>query len=270
MAPRLSAHYVVLGLLLSACGGGGGDGNTLLVSAGSNIPTGRADLLFSGLTQTSNLADTAYVVDTDSGQVRLFSDKGALDRFLAKQPEPRFFSGQVAAGDVARGVFIPASSSAVSPAQSHGKFMIWGRALTALPNSLNTRSRLDYRMTGSFHCQSCPTKRGALTGSLTLQLDAGASILRLSGGGLVFSQHWQLGKNASLAVLGKQNASLTIGNQAQNIMQLRGHGGLFGAEAQSAGMVFSMDYETPSGASNQTGVARTGRINALALGNHIK
>lgn len=265
-----SVYGLLVSLLLCACGGGGGGGGASpVVSGGPAIQTGRADLLFNGLAQTNNLADAGYVVDTDSGQVRLFSNRTEMEQFLVKQPEPRFFSSRAVASDLARGVFIPASSSAVSNTQTHGKFMIWGRALTAMPSTLNTLSRLDYTMTGAFHCQSCATKQGVLTGSLSLGLDLQATILRLSGDGLEFSQYWQLGKNAGLAPLGSQNASLRIGNVAQNIEAVRGQGGLFGENAQSAGMVFSMDYNTPSDSVNQPGTANTGQINGLALGQRL-
>lgn len=226
--------------MLAACGGGGGGG--LSLSQPSTAQTQQADLLFQGLSTSQNLTDIGYVVDTDSGQISLFSNRQAVDGFLAKQPDQSQFKTRHQISDLARAVFIPASLSAVGDSAGHGKFLLWGRGLTQIPPAFSQNSPLNYNMHASYLCRRCAATSGALTGSLSLDLTTRHAILRLSGGQMTLSQQWRMTDTAQLIPLGRQNASLSEADSRRDIRQFTGAGGLFGTQAEAAGLVFTLDF----------------------------
>ena len=125
--------------------------------------------------------------------------------------------------------------SAIDPEHDPGRYLLWGHLALSVP-----QGSASYAMRGDWTCAGCEGEdsitTGEASGELSVDFSALSGSLELSGEGLRLGSDLSFGDDYK--VLGSSNFSASYNNIAQAIDSSEIRGGLFGDEAEEAGLLF--------------------------------
>jgi hypothetical protein len=179
------------------------------------------------------------VVDEDSGAFRLTGNGQDADSILVKLPNP----------DAGRSITRTYSQLQYYPAVSNlagdpGRYMLLGRLVSSTVLEASVVRSFNYGMEGHWSCVACPGEGGAelrhgqLSGQLDVNIDNARATLDLSGDGLTLSHTLNLVKNSELSSTALPQ--ITLDEVTITPVESRFLGGLFGPEAEEAGVLFGI------------------------------
>lgn len=228
--------FVVIGL--AGCGGGGGSPASVPLSSnasGSVLDQGQAATLFSQLSGQGQ--SWLAMVEGDSGIFRLNGQSQNTNSILSKLPN----------ADPARSITRTYSQLQYYPAPSNsiddpGRYMLLGRLTSGDVLSTATQRVFNYGMSGHWSCSNCggavQLRQGTLAGSLAVDLDQSRGVVDLAGDGLTLNNNLDLSKTSELSATSLPQISLD--GTALTPIRSEFLGGLFGPNAQDAGVLFGI------------------------------
>ena len=264
---KLSAFIMVSSLFLSSCGGGGGSDAPLSITtpplttstitlnqiAPSTITGEATAFLFADIPDFSGAIRRAIAVDVATGQINVFDDDDAINRFLNKQPNPqdsRLFSSdstdvvglshlshQLGQGDSAS-LGTQLSLDGINQLDP-GHFFLFGKA------GQMAQSPQRYEMNTRYFCSHCRTNFGTATGSLSFENAQQQLTLTLSNDEIALILPYRVTGADALhqLTLQAEGASFIKDGAAQPITQATGTGHFLGEGARDVGVLYSLHQE---------------------------
>ena len=239
--PMPTRRLIILCLVLyvtglAGCGGGGGSSAPVppvtnpIGGGGSVLDQGKAASLFN----TIDGKGEAWLglVDSDSGFFHLTGEDPETNEILEKIPDldpDRSITRQFSRLD-----FIPPP---LVNSSDPGRYMVLGRLAPTLPDAT-----VEYDLSGHWTCAGCLDSLSLLDGTLSGQLvvdgSAETAELHLGDGRIDLNAHLTINKNAEISDAGLPQ--LRFDDQELTIIRSKILGGLFGPEAEEAGVLFGI------------------------------
>lgn len=240
-ARRFGLIFLAFALpVLTGCGGGGGVNSAsvppqITSPSVSGLDSGAAAALINDIEGTG----TAWLamIEADDGRFSLNGRDPGTNNLLAKLPDPAIESQTIIPTSYSRFAHF---SAILSPDHDPGRYMLWGRLYETLPPG-----PLTYAMKGLWTCTGCEADGSIIqhqaTGRLDLDAENSTGQFSFSGAGLALETELSLEKSGALTAGGR--ASLTYQNQSLDISDTRINGGVFGPNAEEAGLLFGVQTE---------------------------
>ncbi|MCE2516510.1 MAG: hypothetical protein J4F41_01475 [Alphaproteobacteria bacterium] len=191
--------------------------------------------LFEGI--ASDGAPWLGLLDADSAIFRLTGDGAGYSASLAKLPPP----------DPARRVLTTYSRLNYYPAASNsindpGRYILLGRLTQAYPPEPAGPTSFHIPMSGFWTCVDClpsgELRQGQLAGQLDVQLTTSSAELDVAGDGLRL--HGALGLTKTNELIGSAEPVLTLDGETLSLVRSSLRGGVFGPDAEGAGVMFGV------------------------------
>ena len=258
----IAGSLIAFGVFLSGCGGGGSSSDgapiatTSALSPNNNLVNNDARsatitgektaFLFDELTDFNGATNRALAIDVATGQVSVFDDDDAIERFLNKQPNPqdhRLFLADkheyvglshlyhnVGGQNLGDGSLMLDGVNQSDP----GHFFLFGKATPAPDTPMR------YQMMSRYYSSHCAQNFGSATGTLDFQSSDGAVLLSLTNDEITLELPYHLSDDGMAVSLSVNGASFTKNGVAQEIQSGTGAGHFFGPEAENSGVLFSL------------------------------
>ena len=218
------------------CGGGGGSSAPVppitnpISGGGSVLDQGKAASLFDSIDGRGEA--WLGLVDSDSGFFHLTGEDPETNEILEKIPD--LDPDKSITREFSRLDFIPPP---LVNSSDPGRYLLLGRLSPQLPDAA-----VEYDLSGHWTCAGCRENlsviNGALSGRLQVDGTAETAHLYLGDGRIDLNADLNFGKNAEIDTA--SSTQLRFDDQDLTIIRSKILGGLFGLNAQEAGVLFGI------------------------------
>ena len=248
---------LVTALFLSGCGGGSSaSSGTLLVTTTATTTLPSVDYLYADFPDFEGSSQTAFAIDTNTGDILTFDDARTLERFLNKQPDPHDSAryppthapSYLAISHLSHQIGNQTDQQRSAETRSSlrfevinqadpGHFFVFGRA------GLAPLGLADYTMSSSYFCSHCAQLFGTADGTLSVDPARKTANLELQ------DQHIFLSVSLALSQAGlslsdiQQPIILQIDGVNAPLTDSAATGQFFGPSAEQTGLVISALHE---------------------------
>lgn len=218
------------------CGGGGGSSASVppvtnpIDGGGSVLDQGKAASLFDSIDGRGDA--WLGLVDSDSGFFHLTGEDPETNEILDKIPDldpDKSITRQFSRLDFIPPPFVNSSDP--------GRYILLGRLAPQLPDTA-----VEYDLSGHWTCAGCrenlAVTNGALSGHLLVNSGAETATLHLGDGRIDLNADLNFGKNAEIDTV--TSTQLRFDDQDLTIIRSKILGGLFGLNAEEAGLLFGV------------------------------